>query len=217
VDKNIDNPGINAGGLVGKVTGGKITNSFATGSVTGKMHVGGVVGSAQDGLINDGEVSTCYATGAVTSEGLGTSAVGHSAGGIAGYIQSSSISECVALNSSVSGVYHQTYGVTVGRITGNVLAGGTLSKNLAYNTILDIDGNSVWNNGGHNDRDGFGIPLGLVKSQSAYTTMSYSATPFVLGWDFSGASPIWKMGLGSYQLPVLSWQTSAPTMPSHLE
>jgi hypothetical protein len=51
------------GGLVGTFSTGLIENSFATGDVTGKSNVGGLIGAAHD------TVTTSYATGTVTGSG----------------------------------------------------------------------------------------------------------------------------------------------------
>ena len=51
-----------AGGLIGRMDGGFIKDSFVTGSVTGVNYVGGLVGQLQNGVI----VQRSYADGAVT-------------------------------------------------------------------------------------------------------------------------------------------------------
>ena len=59
--------------------------------------------------------------------------------------------------------------------------------------------------------EGDGTSADAAKSQGAYAA---------LGWGFAGnnASP-WKMGVGSYRLPVFYWQNPTPAtmpMPEHL-
>jgi len=55
-----------AGGLVGNNGSGcMISNCYATGSVTGGLYTGGLVGG------NSGAISKCYATGSVTGSGTG--------------------------------------------------------------------------------------------------------------------------------------------------
>ena len=68
----------NVGGLVG-VTYSSISNSYASGSVSGTSNVGGLVGW------NDGRISNSYALGSVT----GTSSVGGLVGVASGSISSS--------------------------------------------------------------------------------------------------------------------------------
>ena len=54
------------GGLLGvSVSGGSITENYATGSVEGNNHVGGLVGSSS----SSGTIANSYATGAVTGRG----------------------------------------------------------------------------------------------------------------------------------------------------
>lgn len=52
---------MNVGGLAGCVYNGSITNSYATGSVTGDKYVGGLVGD-----VTDASITNSYATGSVT-------------------------------------------------------------------------------------------------------------------------------------------------------
>ena len=61
------------GGLVGHHNGGRIAVCYATGSVTGKTYVGGLVGQ------NDTSIRASYATGAVTGDDF--------VGGLVGYNQ----------------------------------------------------------------------------------------------------------------------------------
>jgi hypothetical protein len=191
-----------AGGIVGLCYDSQVINTFSIGDVTGNEYIGGVVGFAKDAnFINETIISNCYATGSIKGEG--------NVGGVAGYLLGT-LSHCAALNQSViSG------GSFLGRVVG-VQMGGTLSSNVAIN-IMEIDdyGHTIGNMDG-NSKDGADITIEQVKMEETYTTATLGDTLFTLDWDFTGASPIWKMGLNGYRLPVLSWQTSAPDMPAHL-
>ncbi|MGM9699525.1 MAG: GLUG motif-containing protein [Prevotella sp.] len=123
-----------AGGLVGEATGGSIiSNCYSTATVTAPL-AGGVVGSI------NGTFSYCYATGAVTSNGTASSGSG-AAGGICGKLITSADAEIkrnFALNKD--GIAAQENG-DVGRIIGNVSAGGSITYTDNYASVL-IDG--VW-------------------------------------------------------------------------
>jgi len=83
---------MDVGGLVGYVgAGSSITNCYATVNVIGSTAAGGIVGGIGD---NKSNVSNCYATGEVSAY--------QTAGGIAGYAENNTISNCVALNPSIS-------------------------------------------------------------------------------------------------------------------
>ena len=79
---------IGVGGLAGRVYNGSITNSYATGSVTGTSLVGGLVGAGNTTITN------CYATGSVTGYNY--------VGGLAGAIEGGSITNSYA-TASVTG------------------------------------------------------------------------------------------------------------------
>ncbi|MEI8224229.1 MAG: LamG-like jellyroll fold domain-containing protein [bacterium] len=70
-----------AGGLVGRMDGGFIKDSFVTGSVTGVNSVGGLVGLLQDGAV----IQRSYADGAVTGDSF--------VGGFVGSIYSSTVTD----------------------------------------------------------------------------------------------------------------------------
>ncbi|MGN0225762.1 MAG: GLUG motif-containing protein, partial [Prevotella sp.] len=122
------------GGLVGNaIEGSTISNCYSTASVTAPL-AGGVVGSI------NGTFSYCYATGAVTSNGTASSGSG-AAGGICGKLITSADAEIkrnFALNKD--GIAAQENG-DVGRIIGNVSAGGSITYTDNYASVL-IDG--VW-------------------------------------------------------------------------
>ena len=82
--------GDSVGGLAGNVPGScTITQSSASGKVTGKARVGGLMGT------NAGEVSRCFATGDV--EGIGAAVDTGSVGGLVGHNFGGQISRCYAV------------------------------------------------------------------------------------------------------------------------
>ena len=94
------------GGLVGyNYGGGTVSNSYATGSVTGDHYVGGLVG------VNYGDISNSYATGAVKGDDY--------VGGLVGYNN----------NGTVSGSY------AMGSVTGNYSLGGLVGWNEGQGNI----------------------------------------------------------------------------------
>ena len=103
------------GGLMGNIEGnGSISNSYATGAVTGTGNVGGLVGVGRVGTI-----SGSYATGAVTGTG--------NVGGLVGGFANSTIS-----NSYATGVVTGS-GSDVGGLVGNLI--GTISNSYATGAV----------------------------------------------------------------------------------
>ena len=102
--------GVNqVGGLVGSGFGGNISNSYATGTVTGRgNNVGGLVGL----IIGDSNISDSYATGTVTgSRGVG---------GLVGSLSRGSGS--IRVNISISDSY------ATGTVTGSEGVGGLVGS-----------------------------------------------------------------------------------------
>jgi len=162
---------------------GTITNCYATGSVTGGgSNIGGLVGQLYNGIID-----SCYVTGAVSGTGSGSTDV---VGGIAGRITLAScrVSNCVALNPSVS----TAYGTTVGRVAG-ILTNGTLNNN--WGATMTVTTGSGPKSPLANTGDGLdgADATTLYNSATWWTT----ASPSGPGWD----SSIWNFADG--QLPTL--------------
>ncbi len=89
VNGNADGNSGGAGGLVGVINGGSISNSYAAAGVNGGSWVGGLVG------MNNANISTSYATGSVSGNGRGL-------GGLAGYNQGA-VTTSYATGSVVNG------------------------------------------------------------------------------------------------------------------
>ena len=110
------------GGVAGQVSnGGIISNCFSTVKVTGNGFIGSVVGDVTAGS----SVSNCYTTGAVNG-----GSYGYGYGGIAGYVNSGSITYCAALNSSIT--RPEGDATNFGRIAGINVVSGTFSNNVAW-------------------------------------------------------------------------------------
>jgi len=97
------------GGIVGSLVGlnafGTVSNSYSTGTVTGNVGVGGLVGW------NAGNVSYCYSTGSVT----GTWVVG----GLVGGSEHGTVSDCYS----------------TGSVTGDADVGGLVGRNEEEGTV----------------------------------------------------------------------------------
>ena len=132
--------GIDVGGLVGVLINGSITNSYATGSVTGSGNVvGGLVGSNGWGTITN-----CYSTGSVT----GTSYVGGLVGNNGGTITNSYATGSVTgSGNGVGGLvgYNDNGTITnsyaTGSVTGTSYVGGLVGDSYGYSTNSYATGN----------------------------------------------------------------------------
>ncbi|MCL2805327.1 MAG: hypothetical protein FWD26_05250 [Treponema sp.] len=126
----------NVGGFVGSTSGSiTITDSFVSANVSGTGNIGGLVGNGNV------TISNCYVSGTVKGN--------TNVGGIAGSATSGTITNCVALNQSVTAA-----GTTnVGRIIGTGSASTT--NNQAWNGMkLSLNGNNYTANNNNNGKDG---------------------------------------------------------------
>ena len=158
--------------MVGGLTGsnnGEINNSFANGSITGASDVGGLVGTSY----GDRDYNNCYATGSV----IGVDSVG-------GLIGKGNF-----------GIFHSCY--AAGSVTGDVFVGGLMGFKGQYIIINDSYFLSPVDGGGPDN--GFGTPLTntQMKQQSTFTDA---------GWDFVN---IWDICEGT-NYPKLVWQIPLP-------
>ena len=155
---SVSGTGNYVGGLVGE-TSGTVTNSYATGNVSGTEQVGGLVGYSRSSISNS------YATGAVT----GSSS---SVGGLVGYayygteVTNSYATGSVSGNSEVGGLVGSAYYGTVtnsyatGSVSGNSEVGGLVGS--AY------DGTEVMNSYATGSVSGNSEVGGLVGSAITY-------------------------------------------------
>jgi len=127
----------NVGGLVGSNTG-DINRSYATGSVSGAGHLGGLVGSNNDGAT----VTNTYTIGDVT-----------------GTEQSSYVGGLIGSN---SGLVAESF--ATGEVDGDVIIGGLIGETDGSSLTGDNDGGTVtdsyWDRGTTNQSDAVGSGTG---------------------------------------------------------
>ena len=115
--------GVSVGGVVGQVSG-SITNCYAAVSVAGSDIIGGIAGSVS----HNGVVTGCYVAGSVSGN--------FRVGGVAGQLYLSTVENCAAFNTAitrVSGDYTE-----FGRIAG-YNEEGTLTGNAAREDMIVIN------------------------------------------------------------------------------
>ncbi|MGY8908185.1 MAG: two-partner secretion domain-containing protein, partial [Pseudomonadales bacterium] len=173
------------GGLVGMLDdGGTISNSYATGAVSGggymegiSFGVGGLVGS-----IRGGTVSNSYATGAVSGDHGNTYSPlafpENAVGGLVGLTQASSEPTNI-MNSYATGAVSSCCSSNA-----DVMAGGLVGKNIGELTVTD----SFWDTettGQSSSAGGVGLITSSMKSASSFNN-----------WDISGvggAATVWRI------------------------
>lgn len=163
VDVNITGNATIVGGLVGQNSGGTITNSYATGSVTGKWNVGGLVGLNYYGTITDS-----YATVSVTGDSS-------SIGGLVGKNNDGTITNSYATGSVIGSVTGDFTSFYVGGLVG--LDRGTITNSYATGNVIGIS--EVGGLVGKSDGD-------IINS---YATGSVTGAQFVgglVGWNNYG-------------------------------
>jgi hypothetical protein len=137
------------GGIAGYVDNSSITNCYSTGSVSGYV-VGGIAGH-----VYRSSITNCYSTGAVSGDYVG--------GIAADAVFYSSITNCAALNVSVTGSF--TYHLwRVAYFESNV----TLSNNIAWSGML-VNGSNV--SGAANDKNGADKTAAEIHNGSAFNGM----------------------------------------------
>ena len=163
----------NVGGLVGVNDEATVSNSYSTGEVAGNDNVGGLVG------INDGPstISNCYAKGNVTrSSGANTSF-----GGFCGYNDNSTIEYCYSIGS-----------VDCGGATDKGFVGAEFGSTTYNHNFFDDDAS--------NQTTGTGATETItadMKNQATYTTAPAD-------WDFT---TIWGIdGSTNDGYPYFQWQ-----------
>ena len=118
---------LDVGGLVGSnYEFGSIINCYSTGSVTGNWEVGGLVGENYGNLSGEGVIANCYSTGSVSGKSEGS--------GLAGQKPYGTITNCYSKGSAlgtayVGGLVGDNDGIITdsyctGSVTGNEFVGG---------------------------------------------------------------------------------------------
>ncbi len=210
---NVTGAGYQIGGLVGyNVDGGVISQSFASGNVSGTNatggggYIGGLVGAngwnTSPGSAG-GTISQSFATGTVTGAyGPVGGLVGHNAGSIVdsyaqGAVTNSSNTQTGGLvgQNYSSGTITTSYATGYTHNSGGSVVGGLVGSNA--NTASAIT-SSYWNIETTGQATGVGAGLG---SATARTTAQLQGS---LPAGFSGA--VWSTGTGLY--PYLGWAYS---------
>jgi trimeric autotransporter adhesin len=187
------------GGLLGNAgTQGvlPVTNSYATGNVTGSTNVGGLIGISFFSVINS------YATGSVS----GTSNVGGLVGNNYGAVSNSYATGHVQGTSSSGGLVGFNYGsasISNSYAAGGVPGGGGLVGDNE-GTVTD----SFWNS----DISAIGIAAGTTTGAAGLTTagMMTMANFSSAGWsisDVGGSTSVWRIYEGSTTPLLLSFMT----------
>jgi len=234
VDVNIIGSGWHVGGLVGSngggwLDGGILTNCYSTGTVSGEMDVGGLVGdngwagSIQacysnatvsgdyrvGGLVGDTDfessITMSYSTGTVT--GI------QNIGGLVGSHGNSNIINCyststVGGDSLVGGLVGENWGriatsYSTGKVTGNIDIGGLVGYN-DYGSVTS----SFW------DVETSGLMTSYGGTGLSTAEMQTAGTFLEAGWDFvdetaNGTDDIWWI-LEGRDYPRLWWEAAEP-------
>lgn len=233
--------GAKAGGLLGMLSGGSISNSYASGSITASTasYIGGLIGGIQNSA---GIINSCYSSSAITING--EYAGGKSfTGGFIGYIYQNAlsavtISDCYATG-SISGT-----NFSAGSRIGGFIGENTSTVSNCYTTVSipstgattlkgafvgenhkegptdpsgygTINNNCFWNSNIYTN--GCGDNTGATFSATGKTTtaMKTPSTFTGAGWDFVGET---TNGSNDYWnigagYPYLNWCT-APDAPT---
>ena len=169
------------GGLVGELyPKGTISNSFATGNVSGSTYVGGLVGYAQSSTAN--AVTNSYATGnVVAQDAVDTADIYNDlvAGGLVGYFGGTTISGSYATGSvsstastlgNYSGYQQEAYfGGLVGQNFGGTITASYATGSVA-GSVASLPANSLLYAGGL-----AGINSGTISSSYATGAVSIAA------------------------------------------
>jgi hypothetical protein len=112
------------GGLLGDNDGGIVSNSYATGNVTGNYSAGGLVGA------NAGTVSNSYSTASVAGSNMTGGLVGANAGTVGNSYSTSSVfgdDNVGGLVGENTATVSDSY--SIGNVTGNTRIGGLVGRN----------------------------------------------------------------------------------------
>lgn len=191
------------GGLVGYITGGSISSSFATGYISGDLDTGGLVGQ------NGGTISNCYASGYVNAAEAAGGLVGRNALTITNSFASGAVNGSTDTGSFVGDNQSTvTYCYASGAVTGSTNAGGFAGTNDG--TITDCFYDSQTTGMGST-----GIGGGTDSGTTASTTTEFknSDSVWAPSWNIDNspanfANP-WKSNANGR--PYLYWQAATVT------
>jgi len=189
------------GGLVGRCDKSTISNSYATGSVTGNDdYVGGLVGYV--GGLNGGScvIASSYATGNVTGNNYVGGLVGYSY--ISSVITNSYATENVTGSNYVGGLVGQNYGSVIANsyATGSVTGSGNYVGGLVGDNSGLLQAALV--SSGYYDKQTSGQTDAGKGEGKSTSEMKIKGT--YVGWDFEGIWIIDPAKNNGY--PILFWQ-----------
>ncbi|PFH12288.1 filamentous hemagglutinin family protein [Collimonas sp. PA-H2] len=211
------------GGLIGYSYGGGsatsvISNSYATGSVSGSSYVGGLLG-ANYGFSGPSTISNSYATGAVAGTSAVGGLVGHNYGGAGG---NPAISNSYATGSVTGTAGASFVGGLVGNNAGAGALGGTVTNSYSTGgvsagagstSVGGLIGNnagtvtgSFWDktsSGQATSAAGTGMTTANMQNQANFTSSTAANGNLNPAWDFSST---WVIS-GGYPL-LLSGMTA---------
>jgi len=146
--------GTYAGGIVG-YNNGNVSNCYSTSAVNSWAHSASGANSYAGGVVayNIGSTSNCYSIGTVKSDSSPSNA-----GGVVGNNDGGSVSNCAALNPSLTCTGSTKY---FGRITGRN-SSGTLANNIGFNNMTNPNGSTTWSNTGASNIDGENITIQTI-------------------------------------------------------
>ncbi|NMY49245.1 YDG domain-containing protein [Pseudomonas sp. WS 5027] len=222
------------GGLVSanRATG-VITNSYATGTVTGGGTAGGLVGNNFLG----GQITNSYATGNVGINGVGSGSyngglVGVNRGSLSNVYSTGSVTGALTNTANNGGLVGLNAGGTivnaysVGKVTGSA-SGGLIGRHSAgsvtsgyYNTTVN-SGLSGWGNDISTGDVGTGTAVGLssaqMKQTSSFQGFNFSALPGATGnaWVMVNADSSGINNGSSGTLPMLASEYSTTITNAH--
>ncbi len=220
--------GAKAGGLIGMLSGGSLSNSYASGSITASQasYIGGLIGGIQN---SEGNINSCYSSSAITING--EYAGGKSfTGGFIGYIYQNAlsavtISDCYATG-SISGT-----NFSAGSRIGGFIGENTSTVSNCYTTVSIpstvattlkgafvgenhkegptdashygvVNNNCYWNSNIYTN--GYGDNTGATFSATGKTTAEMQTTSTFTGWNFP--NPWKRIDTRNNKYPYLEWQ-----------
>ena len=220
--------GAKAGGLIGMLSGGSLSNSYASGSITASQasYIGGLIGGMQ---LSAGNINSCYSSSAITINGEYSGGKSFT-GGFIGYIFQSAlsavtISDCYATG-SISGT-----NFSAGSRIGGFIGENTSTVSNCYTTVSIpstvattfkgafvgenhkegptdashygvINTNCFWNLDVY--ANGYGDNTGATFSATGKTTAAMQTQSTFTGWDFPN---LWKrIDTKNNKYPYLEWQ-----------
>ncbi|HJW26611.1 MAG TPA: MBG domain-containing protein [Rhodocyclaceae bacterium] len=180
---NVSGSDAYAGGLVGLNSGGTVSNSYATGNVSGNVQVGGLLGSTEYGTVRNS-----YATGTVNGNTY--------VGGLFAYSYSGTVSNSYAIG-------HVTGGNYAGGLAGYVSNYTSVSKTYATGAVAGssyVGGLVGYNNGGLISNSywntttfaGPGIAAGSTSGATGLFSTAMQVQSNFAGFDFTNTWAIYQ-------------------------